>query len=164
MNDMFNQLNDKLMAKERNPLMELISERIATEHHDGRLISHSWLKGQFGIAAPKITDFKDTEEYDRERDRAQFQYMAMVEKLRDTLLFGYKMYMMNVHGEGYVIIRPDDQTTLAYKGLVSDITDGIRDAKEIMYNVREVSPEQKSKDDDLRAKMGLIEQMFKSVR
>ena len=147
-----------------NYIMENICEQIATEFSDGQIISHSWLKDKFGIEEKDISDFKSTEEYNKERDKMQFQYLALIEKLRDTLLEDYKMYMRNSRGEGYVIVKPDDQTTIAYKTMVKDISGSIKEAKQIMYNVRDVKAEQKAKDDDLRAKIGIMEQMFNNLK
>ena len=40
----------------------------------------------------------------------------------------------------------------------------VADFRMIMYNVRDVPTEQKAKDDDLRAKVGIMEQMFNNLK
>ena len=147
-----------------NEFLENICEQIATEYSDGQIISHEWLKDMLGIEDKDIADFESTEEYNKERDKTQFQYMSLFEKLRDTMLEDYKMYLRNSRGEGYVIVKPDEQTTIAYRTMVKDVSGSIKDAKAIMSNVRDVQAEQKAKDDDLRAKVGIMEQMFKNLK
>ena len=80
------------------------------------------------------------------------------------MLNEYKMYMKNSRGEGYTIVNPKDQASMAYKMLIRDVDSSIKGTKMIMYNVRDVPTEQKAKDDDLRAKVGIMEQMFNNLK
>ena len=147
-----------------NEMWESLCEEVAENFSSGQLISHSWLREKFGIEETDISNFETTEEYDRERDRLQFMYMGMVETLRTTMLNEYKMYMKNSRGEGYTIVNPKDQASMAYKMLIRDVDSSIKGTKMIMYNVRDVPTEQKAKDDDLRAKVGFMEQMFNNLK
>lgn len=147
-----------------NEMWESLCEEVAENFSSGELISHSWLREKFGIEETVISNFETTEEYNRERDRLQFMYMGMVETLRTTMLNEYKMYMKNSRGEGYTIVNPKDQASMAYKMLIRDVDSSIKGTKMIMYNVRDVPTEQKAKDDDLRAKVGIMEQMFNNLK
>lgn len=147
-----------------NEMWESLCEEVAENFSSGQLISHSWLREKFGIEETYISNFETTEEYDRERDRLQFMYMGMVETLRTTMLNEYKMYMKNSRGEGYTIVNPKDQASMAYKMLIRNVDSSIKGTKMIMYNVRDVPTEQKAKDDDLRAKVGIMEQMFNNLK
>ncbi len=147
-----------------NDMWESLCEEIAENFSDGQLITHSWLKGKFGIEEIDISGFDTSDEYNKERDKMQFMYMGMVETLRITMLNEHKMYMKNSRGEGYTIVSPKDQTTIAYKMLLRDVNRSIKDTKLIMGNVRDLPTEQKAKDDDLRAKVGIMEQMFNNLK
>lgn len=143
---------------------EKFLSEIAVGYGDGRLISHEWLKEQFGLKELKIADFDSEEEFLEARDKQQFAYMTAVEAVRWELLEQESMYMTSVRGDGYRIIRPEDQTQYGYDEFVKDIKKAIKEAFLIMNHVRRVDIWRQSKDNDLRAKFGVMKQMFEDMK
>lgn len=141
----------------------LITE-IAAKHSDGTLISHEWLKQKFGIEETKLEEFDSVDEFLEAIKIRQFAYMSLVDKLRWQLLEKEKMYIRNIVGKGYQIINPKDQTVFGYDEMVRLIKKAVWQADAIINNVRPVPSEQQSKDNDLRAKFGLLKGLMSGIK
>jgi hypothetical protein len=90
--------------------------------------------------------------------------MQIVDAVRWELLKQEKMYIKSVRGEGYEVIRPEEQVQYGYDEFVKDIKKAIREAGLIMNNVIAVDLAQQSKDNDLRAKFGAMKQMLGNIK
>ena len=137
---------------------------IAANFGDGKLISHDYLKQKFGLAAIRLHDFDDVDEFVEALDEQQWAYMSCIDALRWELLKQEKMFMRNVRGDGYEILRPEDQVKFGYDEFVKDIKKAINEAGLIMNNVKPVNLEQQSKDNDMRSKFGLMKQMLEAIK
>lgn len=143
--------------------LELLSE-IADRFGDGSLIKHEWLKEKFGLKELVLKDYETVSDFLKAIEIQQFAYMTLIDKLRWELLKEYKMYIRNVRGEGYEILRPQDQTQYGYDSFIDDVKKAIRIAGLIMNNVQKVDLTQQAKDNDLRAKFGIMKQMLSSIK
>lgn len=143
--------------------MSLLGE-IAANYGDGKIIKHEWLKEQFGLKILSLKDYETVNDFLKALEVQQFAYMSLVDRLRWDLLKEFKMYIKNQRGEGYMILRPEDQTQFGYDSFVNDIKKAIREANLIMNNVLQVDKTQQAKDNDLRAKFGVMRQMLASVK
>lgn len=141
----------------------LLSE-ISAKFGDGNLIKHEWLKEKFGLKKLSLKDFETVDDFLKAIEIQQFSYMSLVDKLRWELLKEYKMYIRNIRGDGYEILRPEDQTQYGYDSFVDDIKKAIRVAGLIMNNVQSVDLAQQAKDNDLRARFGVMKQMLGSIK
>ena len=141
----------------------LLSEIVAN-YGDGKLIQHEWLKEKFGLKKLVLNEFETVDDFLKAIEIQQFSYMTLVDKLRWQMLEDYKAFIKNQRGEGYIILRPEDQTQYGYDSFIDDIKKAIRVAGLIMNNVQPVSMEQQSKDNDLRAKFGMMKQMLSSIK
>ena len=142
----------------------LLSE-IAANYADGSLIKHEWLKEKFGLKKIILGDYESVEDFIKAIDTQQFCYMSLVDRLRWQLLSDYKMFIKNIRGDGYTIIQPKEQVQYAYDCLTADIKKALKEATAIMGNVRKYSDfEQQAKDSDIRAKIGMMKQMFQGIR
>jgi len=137
---------------------------IASTYGDGNLIKHEWLKEKFGLKVLVLNDFETVSDFLKAIEIQQFAYMSLVDKLRWDLLKDFKMFIKNQRGEGYIILRPEDQTQYGYDSFVDDIKKAIRVANLIMTNVQPVDMTQQAKDNDLRAKFGVMRQMLGSIK
>ena len=137
---------------------------IADKFGDGSLIKHEWLKDKFGLKELAIEDYETVSDFLKAIEIQQFAYMSLVDKLRWELLSEYKMYIRNIRGEGYEILRPEDQTQYGYDSFIDDVKKAIRVAGLIMNNVQKVDLTQQAKDNDLRAKFGIMKQMLSSIK
>lgn len=143
--------------------LEFLGE-IADKYGDGSLIKHEWLKDKFGLKELALEDYETVSDFLKAIEIQQFAYMSLVDKLRWELLKEYKMYIRNVRGEGYEILRPQDQTQYGYDSFIDDVKKAIRVAGLIMNNVQQVNFAQQAKDNDLRAKFGIMKQMLSSIK
>lgn len=143
--------------------MSLLAE-IAEMYADGSLIKHEWLKGKFGLKELQLDDYETVKDFLKAIEIQQFAYMSLVDKLRWDLLKEYKMFLKNLRGEGYQILRPTDQVQYGYDSFVDDVKKAIRIATLIMNNVQQVDLAQQAKDNDLRAKFGVMRQMLGSIK
>lgn len=137
---------------------------IAANFGDGNLISHEYLKQKFGLSAIKLHDFDDVEEFIEALEEQQWAYMTCIDALRWELLKQEKMFMRNIRGEGYEILRPEDQVKFGYDEFVKDIKKAINEAGLIMNNVKPVNLEQQAKDNDMRSKFGIMKQMLEAIK
>lgn len=137
---------------------------IAANFGDGNLISHEYLKSKFGLSEIRFEDYEDVNEFLTAIDEQQWAYMTCIDALRWELLTQEKMFMRNVRGDGYEIIRPEDQVKFGYDEFSKDIKKAIKEANLIMNNVLKVPSDQQAKDNDLRAKFGLMKQMLEAIK
>lgn len=156
-------MEEKLIEVGSDGWMSLMEE-IYTKFGDGSLIAHEWLKYKFGLKKLSFKDYETIDDFLKAIEIQQFAYMSLVDKLRWQMLEEYKAYIKNQRGDGYIILRPEDQTQYGYNSFIDDVKKAIRVAGMIMNNVSPVNMEQQSKDNDLRAKFGMMKQMLNSIR
>lgn len=143
--------------------MSLLGE-IAANYGDGKIIKHEWLKARCGIKTPSLKDYETVNDFLKSIESQRLDYVNVINRLRWDLVKEYKMYIKSQVGEGYMVIRPEDQTQFGYDSFVNDIKKAIREANLIMNNVLQVDKTQQAKDNDLRAKFGVMRQMLASVK
>lgn len=137
---------------------------LAAEYGDGKLISHDWLKEQFGLKKCSLEDYESVDEFVKALEVQQFAYMSIVDSVRWELLKQERMFIRSVRGEGYAVVKAEDQVQYGYDEFVSEIKKSIREAGLIMNNVLPVDLSQQAKDNDLRAKFGIMKQMLSSIK
>lgn len=152
------------MREERDELLSALIEEILTNHSDGSLISHEWLRRRSGLEIPVISDYNDTRDFIEAYQANQFAYMQIVDAIRWELLESENMYLKNVRGDGYEILNAKDQTQFGYDRFQDGLKKLIKETNLIMNNVRRVNPEQQSKDNDLRAKYAAMKMMLDSMK
>lgn len=143
---------------------EQFLKELADNYGDGKLITHEWLKQQFGLKKIILGDYECVDDFVKALEVQQFAYMQIVDAVRWELLKQEKMYIKSVRGEGYEVIRPEEQVQYGYDEFVNDIKKAIREAGLIMNNVIAVDLAQQSKDNDLRAKFGAMKQMLGNIK
>ena len=143
---------------------EQFLKSLAEDYGDGKLISHEWLKEQFGLKKCILKDYESVDEFVKALEMQQFAYMQIVDAVRWELLKNEKMYIRSVRGDGYQVIRPEDQVQFGYDSFVSDVKKAIREAGLIMNNVIPVDLTQQAKDNDLRAKFGTMKYLLNTVK
>jgi len=152
------------MCDNKDELLSALIEEIVTNHADGSLISHEWLRKKCGVEIPSISDYKGTKEFLEVYQATQFTYMQFVDAIRWRLLESENMYLRNVRGDGYEILSASDQTRFGYDRFNDGLRKLIKETNLIMNNVRTVNSEQQSKDNDLRAKYAAMRMMLESIK
>ena len=139
-------------------------DEIQLKHTDGSLISHEYLKEKFRTETLSISDYETVDEFIIAVNNNRFQYLDLVEILRSDLLKNRKIYIINVLGEGYIAIQPKDQVRYAYESFFKRVKKLIAETNLIMRNVRQVSLEQQSEDNTIKAKYNVLKNMIKSAK
>lgn len=141
----------------------LLSE-IAANFADGTVIKHEFLRERFGLKQLHLENYETVNDFLQARDEQQFSYMTLVQQLHKHLLEQYKMCTRNVRGDGYFIIKADEQVQYGYNGLMNDIRKAFKEAELITNNTLPVNVDQQAKDNDLRAKIGQMKIMLRSIK
>lgn len=153
----------ELLKQDSEGWYALLAE-IANNYSDGTLIPHEWLREKLGLKELKIDDFDSVKDFVEGIKIQQFAYMSFIDAIRWQLLENEKMYLRNVRGDGYIILNPNDQTKYGYEKFLKDVRKAIEEAGLIMNNVKPVSFEQQSKDNDMRAKFSIMQTMLSTIK
>lgn len=132
----------------------------------GALIPHEWIRSMFQIRELNVKDFPDSKTFIMAVQEQQFEFLSLFEALRKDVLKNHSYYLINVRGQGYRIIHPNDQSQYAYDMLIKDVNKAFREANDIMTHVKTsaVAEEQKAQDRILFSKMGTFKQLFQGFR
>ena len=150
----------ELTAEVLNPLMAEIADKFS----DGALIPHEWLRKKFGIKDPSMADCENEEDFIARLREQQFLYMGCIDQLRWAMLQKEQMYLKNEWGDGYSILLPTEQVSFGYNEFVKTIKKAAKEADAIINNVRPVPDINAAKDNDLRARFGMMRDMLASIK
>ena len=140
---------------------------IVTTFAPGDLISHEWLHEKFGINDFKTAKLEDYESIDILIDsvrQAEFNYMFLIETLRRQLLEGLYGYLVNIRGEGYMILPYDEQVTYAFKKFMVTLEKSIKKTDLIMKYTPPVSADQQKQDNDTKARYSWFKQAVEKIK
>ncbi|MCP4652595.1 MAG: hypothetical protein GY858_04345 [Candidatus Omnitrophica bacterium] len=93
----------------------------------GCLILHDELKQWLSLEEPKTI-----EEYKKH----EFEYMSSIEKLKEDLLLDHSVYLMNMKGQGYQVLIPEEQVTRAPDKHTKKASAELRKAARALSNVK----------------------------
>lgn len=137
---------------------------IANNYSDGALIPHQWLKDKLGLKRLDLNDFESPEELIKGHEVQQFAYMSFIDNIRWQLLEKENIYLRNIRGDGYVILNPKDQTKFGYDRFINEMKKLTKECDMIMNRVKNVPEEQRSKDNDMRAKFNIMRTMLSTIK
>lgn len=137
---------------------------IASNYSDGALIPHQWLKDKLGLKKLDLNDFESPEEFIKGHEVQQFAYMSFIDNIRWQLLEKENIYLRNIRGDGYVILNPKDQTKFGYDRFINEMKKLTKECDMIMNRVKNVPEEQRSKDNDMRAKFSIMRTMLSTIK
>lgn len=116
------------------PLHIMVADRLIERGLNyGHMLWHDELREAFGIRTKDDIRQNGTI---AEFEKAQLDYMSHVEALREYLLEEHQLFLSNAVGEGYRVVPPAEQTTLAERMLGDDLAKAFRKAKARISNVR----------------------------
>lgn len=137
---------------------------IANRFSDGTLIPHQWLKEKLGLKKLTLDEFESPEEFIKGHEIQQFAYMSFIDNIRWQLLEKENIYLRNIRGDGYVILNPKDQTKFGYDRFINEMKKLTKECDMIMNRVKNVPEEQRSKDNDMRAKFNIMRTMLSTIK
>ena len=150
------------MKTNEDPIWEAKLAEVVQNHKDGDLITHDEINDILGLCEPDFNDYADAGEYKEALKKYEFVRLHAVESLKNDLLEGHKVYLNNVQGQGYRIVPPAEQTSVAYTKHVRNIGKEFTDGQRAMNNVRQtaLNAEEKAAAANLHAKFAFLEQIF----
>lgn len=137
-----------------------VMEEVIRIFDAGHLIPHEWLKKRFEIKRLRFDTFGNEREYDRARDKQEFDYLFYIDELREGLLESRTGYLKNIRGDGYMILPANEQVRYGIKRFKRNIEKIIRKTDPIINKVPPVSTAQQARDNDLRARYSALKQML----
>ena len=124
----------------------------------GDIIPMEWITGRSGIDIPHekatMNEWRDI----------QLKTMSHVEGFKEDMLVLYKKSLKNVRGEGYLIIKPENQAGESLQGLANNLKKAFRRAGANIANVNHdlLNDEQRQRNNDAAAQVARIAAMSKS--
>ena len=109
---------------------------------------------------------KDEIEYREEVQSQELKLLGFREDLRDYLLKEFKVCLVSVQGEGYMIATPTEQIKYALKKTKDGLRSKLRKGNLILHNTdfNRVEIEEKKKASDGLAAISMIRQMVRTAR
>lgn len=125
----------------------------------GDMIMHAELWELLDLPEPQGR--VDTDDY----KRWQFQILANVEALKDYALRTHSMLLASVHGEGYRILHPGEQTEYATRQGMRELRRELRRMSTRLFHVarHQLTADQLKENTDALARTAAISQTLRSV-
>lgn len=138
---------------------QAVKEFIDAGFKDGEIVQHSWFESALGLNP--MTGMATMEQV----KKRQFDWLTGISNLRETLLEDHSIYLHSVHGQGYMLAPPGDQTRLAQEKFERESATTYRQAAMRLRHVRvEVLTEaQRRENMDAVAKLSMLRGMQKGA-
>jgi hypothetical protein len=142
--------------KEQNRWEE-VAEGIHSIFDYGEVITLKWLYKAFGIEMPTPMTPKHVS------DKRQWDFFSMFENCRNALRENYSMHLHNIRGEGYLIVEPQNQTSVAEKNGKEKIGKEIDRCKSIIEHVNygRLNEDQKRENRDALCRVTKLQGFFR---
>lgn len=140
----------------RNAAAELFSGKFSY----GDVVTHAELQGSLRL--PKPTGLVVPEAYERWR----LDLLSQIAALSEWLLEEKSMCLSNVQGQGYMVVKPEQQTEYAVKQGRKAIRSELRKmARRLTYiDHAALSQEDRRKNADALARLSFMDQQFKQAK
>jgi hypothetical protein len=126
---------------------------------EGDVISKTWLEAHFGMEP--IDGLMSAEDF----QKRQFEWLQNVESFRTELLEQHQICLSVVYGEGYRVVPPGEQTTLAQEKFEREAAKAYKRAALTLKNVRQdqLTDAQRKENMDAIAKLSMLRGMHKGA-
>lgn len=115
-------------AKAKAPdYVSMAVERVLAEAKPGRVFTHTEIGLMLGLGNPKAGNRLDLHQ----------KYQIGVMKLCDALLTQHQVHLASVHGEGYEVVDPREQSTRALGQLRRDLMSAITRSGKVIAHVNQ---------------------------
>jgi hypothetical protein len=104
-----------------------IVDRVGREGY-GVMLSFENLFTMMDIQTPATATFEEWQKH-------QFEVLDNIENLKRSLLEDHNICLQNVRGQGYQVLHPDDQVTIAANKLFKKAMTKVRQAVEVITHV-----------------------------
>jgi hypothetical protein len=142
------------MSNQPTWLQNAINEFNNSNHKDGDILTHDWIKYALQIPEPKNLS---------EAERIQWLAMGRVEAFKDWLLENRNIAIKSVRGQGYYIVPPRDQARVACQESMKMVSKGLRKGHRMLQHTRidQLNDDEKRRHTDAEVRMSGITGMIK---
>ena len=147
--------------------MELDYKKIASEvvnkHPENLIIEKAYFLSLLEMKTPLISEYETTEDYKSALDGYDLEFVGKFEKLRKVILETYKIYLVNVPGQGYYLPDPVKQIKIGLSKTKNGVKSKIKKGNKIITHVdyRRVDLREKNAALAKQAAWGMIQSLLK---
>jgi hypothetical protein len=140
---------------------QAVQDFLATGFKQGDVVTHAWLEQHFGMDS--LDDDKPL--LPAAYSDRQFTWLRNIESFRAELLEKHQIYLSSVHGEGYRVVPPREQTALAQEKFERDAKKAFRRTANTLKNVKlsELNEAERKENLDAVARLAMLRGMHKSA-
>lgn len=140
---------------------QAVRDFLAADFKEGDIVPHRWLEEHFGMAA--LDDDKPLLPVDW--SARQFEWLRNVEAFRGELLEQHQIFLSSVHGQGYRLVPPREQTAIAQERFEREAKRSYRKAATTLKHVRvgELSESERKENLDAIARIAMLRGMHRAV-
>lgn len=140
---------------------QAVKDYLAAGFKPGDVISRSWFERHFDMPELDSDQPLTVSEF---QDR-QFKWLQNIEAFRAELLEEHQICLANVHGTGYRVVPPGEQTGLAQDKFESEARKAYKRAAKTLRHVRmsELTDDQRKENMDAVAKLSMLRGMHKGL-
>jgi hypothetical protein len=140
---------------------QAVKDFLAAGFKEGDIVKHRWLEDHFGM--PELDEEKPLLPADW--NARQFEWLRNIEAFRAELLESHQVFLSSVHGQGYRLVPPREQTAIAQERFERDAKRSYRKAANTLKHVRlgELSEAERRENLDAIARIAMLRGMHKSV-
>lgn len=140
---------------------QAVKDFLAAGFKEGDIISHAWLERHFEMAPLDA----DQPILQADWSTRQFAWLRNIEAFRSELLEKHQIFLGNVIGQGYRLVPPREQTSVAQDKFERDARKSYRKAATVLKNVRlnELSDSERKENIDAIARLAMLRGMHKTA-
>lgn len=140
---------------------QAVKDFLLSDFKCGDIIPHAWLESHFGMAP--LDDSKPMLPADW--NARQFVWMGSMEAFRADLLETHQVFLSNVFGQGYRVVPPREQTSVAQDKFEREAKKSYRSAATILkcVKVSELTEPERKENIDAIAKLAMLRGMHKTA-
>jgi hypothetical protein len=140
---------------------QAVKDFLAAGFKEGDIIPHAWLGQHFDMAPldagrPILP---------ADWSARQFAWLRNVEAFRSELLEQHQIFLGNIIGQGYRLVPPREQTSVAQDKFERDARKSYRKAATVLKNVRlnELSDSERKENIDAITRLAMLRGMHKTA-
>lgn len=134
------------------------AEEAAILYDYGTIIPTAWLCDVMDVVKPEVGTAADF-------DRYRFDFLKKMDLFRKHLLTNHQMFLRNVPGQGYLVVKPSAQTGVVWDSWLRDLGAATVKAAERLANVNMevLTPGERKENADRQAMLALVAANTKKI-
>jgi len=125
----------------------------------GSFLSHDWIYSRFEMYPPDRGSAEDFKSFG-------LNFLGEFDEFRQTLLFEKRMCLISVHGKGWTVLEPQDQTAVVFSDMMRNIGKILRKGRQRLRYVNHdmLSSDQRKQNADALAKTATLQSIARKTK